>query len=210
VLSLFAVALMVLGGFLLWANGEKNADGYVTTSTERFATPTSALATENLDIDLDGAGWLVNSHTLGKLRLKVAPATDKPVFVGIARTSDVSRYLRGTAHATLTDVDTDPFSATYRTAAGDRSATAPASQRFWAASATGGGTQSLTWKIRSGNWSVVVMNADGSSGVDAGVSAGADLPVLPALGWGVLGGGVVLLLAGGVLIVRGGRGPRQA
>ena len=56
---------------------------------------------------------------------------------------------------------------------GDRSAGAPGAQRFWAASAQGGGTQALTWDVEDGDWSVVVMNADGSPGVDAGVSAGA-------------------------------------
>ena len=46
----------------------------------------------------------------------------------------------------------------------------------------GTGTQTLDWDVEDGNWSVVVMNADGSAGVDAGVSAGANLPFLDDLG----------------------------
>jgi hypothetical protein len=83
----------------------------------------------------------------------------------------------------------------------------PADQRFWAASAHGPGKQTLTWDVEHGSWSVVVMNADGSRAVDAGVSAGANVPILPAIGWGALGGGLVLLVAAGGLVALGVRKP---
>jgi hypothetical protein len=64
----------------------------------------------------------------------------------------------------------------------------------------------LTWDVEHGSWSVVVMNADGSRGVDAGVSAGANVPILPVIGWGFLGGGLVLLaVAGGLVFLVVGR-----
>src|SRR5215210_3317257 len=122
--GLLAFALVAGGALTLWANGEKKDDGYLWTSTERVSTSTAALATENVDVDLDGAGWLVDSGTLGKVRLKVASRTDARIFVGIARTSDVSDYLRGTSHAIVTDVDTKAFRTEfhvkYRTTAGSR------------------------------------------------------------------------------------------
>jgi hypothetical protein len=54
-----------------------------------------------------------------------------------------------------------------------------------------------------------VMNADGSRGVDAGVSAGADVPILPAVAWGALGVGLVLLIAAGGLVAVGVRAGRR-
>ena len=48
----------------------------------------------------------------------------------------------------------------------------------------------MTWKVREGDWSAVIMNADGS--VDAGVRAGADVPFLAPAGW-MTGGDLVLL-----------------
>ena len=53
------------------------------------------------------------------------------------------------------------------------------------------------------------MNADGSPGVSADVSAGAELAFLEALGWSLTGGGLLLLIAGGALIVLGLRPLRR-
>ncbi len=51
----------------------------------------------------------------------------------------------------------------------------PAEQTFWVASATGAGEQTLEWEPEDGSWNVVVMNADGSRGVAADLSIGAEL-----------------------------------
>ena len=144
------------------------------------------------------------------MRLEVSSRNDKPVFVGIARTKDVSAYLRGTSHATVTDFHSDPFRAVYRAEPGAARPAAPASKPIWAASAHGTGTQTVTWDVKHGDWSVVVMNADGSRGVDTGVSAGADFPILSALAWGSVGGGLVLLGVAALLIVAGTTAQRRA
>jgi hypothetical protein len=206
--ALLAVALLVAGGALLWANGQKDADGFISSGSDRFSTSTYALATENLDVDGDVPSWVAKPDRYGKVRLRATPRADKPVFVGIARTSDVSAYLGQSPRATVTDLNYDPFRASYRTEGGTRRPAPPTAQRIWAASATGSGTQALTWDVKHGDWSIVVMNADGSRGVDAGVSAGANVPVLDELAWGTLGGGLLLLVAGGGLMYLGLRTPR--
>jgi hypothetical protein len=79
---------------------------------------------------------------------------------------------------------------------------------IWEASNQGSGRQSIDWEIEDGDWSVVVMNADGSAGVDAGVSAGASIAWLDEAGWISLGTGLFLLgIAGGLLYV--GARPRR-
>jgi hypothetical protein len=203
--GLLATGFLAAGGFLLWGDAQTDRDGYLETAREPFSTTSYALATENLDIDLDGLGGVLGQDDLGKVRLEVQPRADKPVFVGIARTTAVSRYLSGTPHASVTDVRTAPFRASYRDRPGERRPARPADQRFWAASAHGAGTQALTWDVEDGDWSVVVMNEDGSRSVDTAVSAGAKLPFLATAGWVSIGAGLLLLSIAGaatVLVVR--------
>src|SRR4051794_20689441 len=205
VAALFAAGLIVAGGAILVADSTKDDHGYLSTSSHRFATGTAALATDNLDIDLDGVSDVVSSEHYGKVGLRVEPTSGKPVFVGIARTRDVDAYLGSVAHSTVTDINTDPFRVDQSDVTGRRRATPPARHDIWSASAHGDGTQTLTWGVQDGSWSIVVMNDDGSPGVHARVSAGARLPFLTALGWSTLGGGLHVLAGGVALIVAGSR-----
>jgi hypothetical protein len=208
-LALFSFGFLAAGGALLWADGHKDEQGYFSTDSDRFQTSTHALTTEELDVDADLPSWVVDNDRYGKLRLEVTPRADKPVFVGIAPTQDVQAYLRGTAHATVTDVDYSPFKADYRTHRGGRPATAPSEQSFWAASGQGSDKQTVRWDVEEGSWSVVVMNADASKGVDAGVSAGAKVPFVSAVAWGSIGIGVLLGAAAAGLLLIGARPPRR-
>jgi hypothetical protein len=207
-LALVSLGFLAAGGAGLWADGKKDDDGYISTRTERFHASTTALRTDNLDVDLGGTGTVFGSDLYGKVRLRVTPRSGKDVFVGVARTRDVTRYLHATAHTRVTDLDYHPFHADYTTTGGARRAAAPATQRIWAAQAHGHGAQTLTWDVGDGDWSVVVMNADGSRGVDVGVRAGASLPFLNEVGWVAIGTGAVLLLISVALLYAGTRDPR--
>ena len=198
--TVMSLGFLGTGASLLWADSEADRHGYITTDTERFSTGSHALATENLDLDLDGPESLIDDGELGKLRVRAESNDGKPVFVGVARTSDVTDYLRGTAHDVVTDVETDPFDADYSAKRGDRTPPPPAQQDFWAASAHGLGERALSWRVDDGDWSVVVMNADGSRGVDVGASAGVRLSWLDEAGIVSLStGALMLLLAGGLI-----------
>jgi hypothetical protein len=209
VAGLLAVGFIAAGALLLWGDSKTDDQGYLSTGKERYAASTHALASDNLDIDLDGAGWIMDRNDLGHVRLAVESSVGKPVFVGIARTSDVSDYLRGTSYTSVTDVDYSPFRASYRDRdhGGGRPAR-PADQDFWAASAHGSGTQTVSWDLEDGDWSIVVMNADGSRGVDTDISAAAKVSFLGTLGWVSLGGALVLLITAGTLVYLGVRTPR--
>ena len=149
----------------------------------------------------------MDTNDLGKVRLQVESRDEKPVFVGIARTSDVENYLQGVSHSTLTDVNTSPFEADYDDHAGDRRPVAPADSQIWVASEHGLGKQTLNWEIADGDYSVVVMNADGSAGVDADVSTGANVPFLDEIAWTAVGSGGFVLVIGVALLVMGIRRP---
>ena len=106
-LAVASLTLFAAGGVLLWADGQKDDQGYLTTSSERFSTrhrrardreprrrPRRARAPPSAT---------ARSATSGST---CELAGDEPVFIGIARTSDVDDYLRGTAHTIVRDVDT--------------------------------------------------------------------------------------------------------
>lgn len=207
--GLLSLGLLAAGGLLLWGDSQKDDQGYLSTRTERFATNTYALTTDNLDLDLDGAGWLIDRDRFGKVRLTVESNASKPVFVGVAPTADVTRYLSGTGHELVDDVDFSPFTADYRRLDGDRKPAAPAAQRFWEASAHGSGRQTLTWDVDDGDWSIVVMNEDASRQVDVGVKAGAELGFLNGAGWGALISGLVVLSFAALLAILGIRQPAR-
>jgi hypothetical protein len=194
-LSLLLAAMAAIGGAgLTWASSKQDDAGYYTTSTERIATATSAIATDDLDVDgVPGA--------LGKVRINVSSANGKPVFAGIARTRDVETYLLNSAHTTLTDVDVDPFEPTYEDSFGTGTPARPADQRFWIA--TTDGSKPLDWRVKDGTWSVVVMNADGSAGVETRVSAGASLPWLDELELAAWIAAALFLTIGGGLLAGG-------
>jgi hypothetical protein len=209
--ALVAVALMLGGGAALYVDGQKDSQGYVPIDGDSLSTNTAALVSENLDVDLDGAGFFFDHEEFGQFKLSADPAGDERVFVGIARTKDVERYLGGVARQTIADAGFGPFDegASLRSEGGKRRATPPGAERFWVASARGFGEQTLSGDLRDGEWSVVVMNADGSPGVDVELDAAAKVPWLEEIGWSVLGGGILVGAGAALLLLAGFRGPRD-
>jgi hypothetical protein len=200
--GLIAFALFLAGGILLWANAHyKDADGYLTTGSEQFASSDYAITTDKLEIK---GGWLLSSDRYGTIRL-TARGEDKPAFIGVARTSDVDAYLKDVAHSQVDDISYAPFGARYTPVTGTTVPARPAEQPIWAAQAHGNGMQSVAWKVEPGDWSIVVMNADGSKGVAAGVGAGARAPWIATFAYGALGAGLLFIIATAALTSYGTR-----
>ena len=208
ILGLIGLGIAGGGGALVWAHEtQRDSDGYFTTSAERFRTPTFALTSDEVDLGAEGnAGWGSDIGDLATVRVRATNAGPRPVFVGIGPRRDVEAYLARVPHDQVSDVEFDPFRAQYELQPGTLAPTPPGRQSFWVARAQGTGTQTLEWDLQGGNWAVVVMNADGSRGVDADVALGVKVDILFPLGIGLLIGGLVLLGAGITMIVFGVRG----
>jgi hypothetical protein len=58
----------------------------------------------------------------------------------------------------------------------------------------------MTWAPRSGDWTVVAMNADASRPVSLQVNVAATLPALPWVAAGLVIGGIIFL-TGGILLI---------
>jgi hypothetical protein len=196
VLALMTLGLLAGGGFLIWADQtQRDASGYLTSGTASLAAPSYAIATSSLDLNFTGGAWPVDQNALGTVRITASSASPAGVFIGIAPRADALQYLNGIAYDGLTGLRVLPYRVTYTPHAGGAPAL-PASQPFWQTEASGAGTQTLTWPVVSGQWIVVLMNADASRGIAADVSVGTSAPFLFAIALGLLiGGGAVLVLA---------------
>jgi hypothetical protein len=195
ILAMIVGAGMLVGAGVLNAVDNHWRDGkYLTSDTTELSTAGHALAVEEIDLDGLGGDWL------GRARVRATSSDpDADLFVGVAHTDDVAAYLSGVRYSTVDEID-DPQTR-YVEHAGGAPSTAPAASDIWVAETSGSGTQSLNWLPKSGNWTVVVMNADGSSAVDVTADVGATVPLLERLPWGLLVFGIVFALLGAALLV---------
>ena len=144
-------------------------------------------------------GWDGASALVGTIRIRVTPAGgSSPAFAGIAPAAAAARYLTGVAYATVQG--TTGHHGTYTEHAGSAPAVPPVRAGIWIARAAGPGPQTLTWAVKSGDWTVVAMNADGSRPVSMQVNVAATLPALPWIATGLLSRGFAFLVAGVLLI----------
>jgi hypothetical protein len=207
ILALIATALLVAGGFGLWAHGtQRDADGWFTSPWHRFETPTRALTAEGLRLgDVRGGpeDWIPD---LGPVRVSARSADGTPVFVGIASEAEVDAYLQGVNHTEVDELRVSGYEGTDRS--GDRVPSAP-DTATWAASASGPGTQTVQWTPESGSWAVVVMNADASPGVDVDIQLGARAQWVFGVSLALFLVGLALAVAAVALIAYGtAGGPR--
>ncbi len=210
-LALFSVGIMSAGAVLAWVHESRGSDGFLSTSTERLATPTAALSSAKVDINVGGIHWFAGH--LGTIRITAASTNGKPIFIGIAPRSDVTAWVGSTGIDQITELQFAQFSATVQRTPGDITGLRPpGTQPFWTVRSTGTATtQTLEWQVTSGDWAVIVANADGSPGVAIAARFGARFSWLGPLSLGVIITGVVLFIAAvliTILLLRG-RGRRQ-
>jgi hypothetical protein len=204
------LSLVVGGGAIALAQAvATDDDGYFTFTLDRVESDGVAVATTDLwldDVEGDASPWMLDWLDLD-LRLRVdGAATTDDVFVGIARTSDVERYLSRAAYSEI--VRLDEHTPAYRHVAGISRVLPPLDRDFWTVSASGTGEQELTWNARGGRWSVVVMNTDGSPVVAADVEVGARSGAVTPIAITLLVVGGIITAAAVALIVVGARGRR--
>ena len=206
--ALLGLGLLAGAGFTGWANYQQRDGRYFTTPSERYTVDSYALTSPRLNVMADtGPAGVDPAGIAGSVMLSGAAADSaQQIFIGIAPQSDVATYLSNVKHTELKEVRFSPFRAQYTDVSGTKPPARPADQNFWSASATGPGTQQLTWELRSGNWAVVVMNADGSSPVSVDLRGGVRSDLLWPVFLGLLIGGIVLLAVGVPLIVAGAAG----
>ena len=176
----------------------RDTDGFLTSPQQTLSSTGFAITSEAVHLEtLPRRSTACRTGSSATCACPLESTGGAELFVGIARTADARDYLAGVQRDTLLEVrDSGPV---YRSTTGTAPGTPPTEQTFSVAEATGVAPQ-LTWDLQDGDWTVVMMNADGSAPVSADVSAGAEVPVLAtviAVAFVVAG---FLLLLGALLI----------
>lgn len=206
---IIGAALATIGSVIALGGGGVLAiagtDGTLNSGTEEISTPTSALVSEVATIDYtEGVSTLVGNP---RVRADLDALEGRPdVFVGVGRAADVDRYLKSVAVDKVTDFDIEPFSLMKDRQPGTARAKPPASQSFWVAKSSGR-SPSIDWKVRDGNYRIVVMNADGSRRVAADAGFELKIPSLSSIALVALIVGLVMVGGAIALIVPSIGGP---
>jgi hypothetical protein len=198
--ALFSLAMLAGGTALVVVDQtQRDEDGFLMSPSEDFSTATYAIVSESADVDFGGSESAARA-VLGDVRIR--SESDRGVFVGIARDTDVEEYLNGVEHSVVTDIGKDPD---YSDRPGGAPTSPPGEQDFWVASEGGSGEQTLEWEPEEGSWSAVVMNSDGSRGVASELSIGAELDAALWVGIVLLAVGAVLAALAALAITAGAR-----
>lgn len=165
-LSIAIGALLVVGGTA--------QQGYISSGPADLSTTTRALATREIDVSSRLPGDPdPDLGELGTVRIRASTGQASPgLFIGIAARSDVLRYLDTASYDEMASYQESPLRVEFQRHVGAGTLTPPANQSFWVATATGANRAELTWNKTHGEWMAVVMNADGSPGVQVTADVG--------------------------------------
>lgn len=202
IILLVSLVPLLAGGGLMWVEKAlRDSEGFYTTPVIQLEKDSYAIVTEPANIDLGGdwewISWGRRWDPTDFLTLKIEGSSNNPstqIFLAMAEVSDLETYLQDVKYDEVTDFRIRRPSLEYTDHPGTSRPEAPTTQTFWTASAYGEGTQTLEWGIEEGTYSLVLMNDDGSQGLDLAVSIGVKVP--PVVGWI----GVAILVVGLVLL----------
>jgi hypothetical protein len=214
---LFLVGAMVLMaggvGTIFLGKTLENDNSLFAPTTTHLQKDSYAIVSEPFDIDWydesEGTRWGFDFVNV-KVEAENNDAS-KGILVGIARDTDVSEYLSDVRYHEITEWTSDPYEdpeVEYRLHPGTQAPSNPTDETFWEASAYGTGTQTLEWKPEMGRWVLVIMNEDGSAGIDMTGALGAELPWLFWLGMGLFFMGIAALVGGIIMVYFAARSPK--
>ena len=196
ILTLCGLGCVVPGALIAAVAGTDNT---LVSDFHGIGTATPALVSETARISdaSPGGGTAVPGTTL-----RITARSDEEIFLGVARTSDVDRYLDGVAVEQVQDFELTPYRLDTLRRDGQLRAEPPVEQDFWVASASGR-SPTLVWPVEEGDYRIVVMNADGSPGVFGDAQFGLQIRGLFGIGLGWVIAALLVLAVGIVLLVLG-------
>ena len=199
-----SLALTVLGGIALAVPDD---DGWISAGPVRVSSDVVALVGEDIRVDLGdhvGNGSTFVGWDGIPARLEADSRNGKDLFIGVARDHDVATYLAGVAVARIESFHHDPE---FEETGGVQAIAPPTDQDIWVASSVDG---TLDWDVTDGDWAIVLLNTDGSAGVDVSLSGAARIPYLGVIGVVAIALGLIGMTFGSLLTYYGVRAVRTS
>jgi hypothetical protein len=210
----FAGFGVLMGGVALTSSRGwiTDSNGYINTRSIVLQTDTYALVQQNININIEPMMiWRPTTEDIVTLRINVKSSSpSEEIFIGIASAGDANSYLNNVKYDRLTNMnwgwERSPGvidQPTYKRSSGTEQPVTPTSKNIWIKTAKGTGTQTLEWAPSSGDYWIVVMNANSSPGVDVTSQLGLKIPFLTGIGNILIGVGIFTLLIGIFVIYYG-------
>lgn len=208
IILLISFGLIAGGSNLLWVNARHVDDeGFFTSSTLHIDRDSNAVVIGPIELDEVALRVL---RTIGVITIfEVEGMNNNPskqIFMGVADQANLGNYLDNVAYDEMNLVNRgwrlDFSKVTYVSHSGASLPTVPSSESIWTVSKVGEGPQILEWETEKGNHSIVLMNDDGSKGVDIDMIFKTKIPSIVGYGLGLLIAGIVFLIVGGLMIFR--------
>lgn len=176
----------------------------------RFELPETTARSDGHALVFDAIYVRGNLPTSGSLSTSLdieVVGHDGDLFVGIASSREVGRYLAGVPYDRVVRIDW-PGGADTEPVPGSGEPAGPPGQQTWWEVSDEGASATVSWTVQEGDWTVVVMNADGSADVAVSGAVGVELPVLGPVSVGLLLVGIAILLLGVLVTVSGAKTPK--
>ncbi|MGE0599644.1 MAG: hypothetical protein AB7J35_05610 [Dehalococcoidia bacterium] len=200
IVLIIVAVLLVLGGGACAAPSlvtyrALDSDGFISGGGQ-MATGTAALIVHTSEFREVTEKEVEEGRTGGKVLLRIAAerADGGDVLVAVGSAEAVQALVTGGSYENVSNLEFGPFDYQGVALGGRRDIGTPDPQLFEVV-ASGAGRQEVTWTIAPGEWRAVIMNADGSAGVDVDVRFGARFPYLRgfAIAGMIIGGTIVVI-----------------
>ena len=212
---IFGIFFLIIGvsitvsGIAVYAVSSVYTDssGYFTTPDFQL-TQTNSVAITLSDINInfkDTTPQWIQSDLGNIVKIRINLISNATYFVGIAQTSQVIQYLQNVPYSEIQKLDW-VNGISYKTQVNQNSnatlaSTPPENQTAFTWDASAVGNQGLDWTPKAGSWTIVIMKADGTKGIDVGIKAGAKIPVLGAIATFLIIFGVMFIVLAIVMFI---------
>jgi hypothetical protein len=202
---LLAILSLGAGGYI-WLMNTQHTDstGYTTSPKLKISSDSPAIVFSDHEFNMRAETpyllqMFVDPDNLVTERWMVKNNLNKDIFIGIATADKASQFLTNIHQKEAYDWDVnagpwqmDIWVNTYKNWPGADSAQQPSKANIWLASGSGMESAQFEKLMVSGNYYVLIMNSDGSSGLDVDLTVGGKMPLLLGLPVTLVALGIIL------------------